>query len=282
MMRTAGEWVGKIRRMTADMRAQTGIDDILREEGIDGIAELRTLLRGERALAARRGAAPSHRPYDAYTSEPDPALEFPVEGPDAAGALPDDLIEDGLTADAPSPAEAPAPAEESSSPVEAPSPETATSGAEPKAPSEEPALNTDTPPPSVRPPPPSASRAPAPPSRPKAPSQGQLPPLPGPRGVASASGALRAPGPRSEPPRPPRSTPPTIADKADSFPPPPVTPRVSPPRATTLRETPQSKAPVAPVETFGAPSEPSASSSRPDKPVSPGSPAPTKGGPTST
>ncbi len=34
MMRTAGEWVGRLQKMTADMRVQTGIDDILREEGI--------------------------------------------------------------------------------------------------------------------------------------------------------------------------------------------------------------------------------------------------------
>lgn len=88
MMRTAGEWVGKVRRMTSDMRAQTGIDDILREEGIDGVAELRTLLRGQfNHPRSPRGASDSP-----YSQEPDPLLEFPVEGADCAGALPDDLV----------------------------------------------------------------------------------------------------------------------------------------------------------------------------------------------
>ncbi len=89
MMRTAGEWMGRLRRMTADMRAQTGIDDILREEGIDGVRELRTLLRGERNLHVPQGA---HSPYQQYEEEPDLFAEFPVEGADSQGALPDDLV----------------------------------------------------------------------------------------------------------------------------------------------------------------------------------------------
>lgn len=105
MMRTAGEWVGKLRKMTSDMRRQTGIDDILREEGIDGVAELRTLLRGSglrsaalglggRAMASGgRASVPVQ-----YTEAPDPLLEFPVEGVDAAGALPDDLFAEGAEA----------------------------------------------------------------------------------------------------------------------------------------------------------------------------------------
>lgn len=80
--------MGKLRRMTSDMRAQTGIDDILREEGIDGVAELRTLLRGQFThQQARRSSA-----WEPYSQEPDPLLEFPVEGVDSAGALPDDLL----------------------------------------------------------------------------------------------------------------------------------------------------------------------------------------------
>ncbi len=90
MMRTAGEWVGKLRRITSDMRAQTGIDDILREEGIDGVAELRTLLRGQ--FSHQRPSHSSNASWGSYTEEPDPLIEFPVEGADAAGALPDDLV----------------------------------------------------------------------------------------------------------------------------------------------------------------------------------------------
>lgn len=99
MMRTIGEWMGKLRRLTSDMRAQTGIDDILREEGIDGVAELRTLLRG--GVASR---AVSHSPsmgFSRYSEAPDASLEFPVEGADAAGALPEDLFKDVLKDEVP-------------------------------------------------------------------------------------------------------------------------------------------------------------------------------------
>lgn len=113
MMRTAGEWVGKLRRMTSDMRAQTGIDDILREEGIDGVAELRTLLRGQFS----HQQASRHSAYDPYPQEPDPLLEFPVEGVDSAGALPDDLVNRG-SADA-SQSAAPTGAEPSVAPTDA-------------------------------------------------------------------------------------------------------------------------------------------------------------------
>lgn len=93
MMRATGEWVGKLRRLTSDMRAQTGIDDILREEGIDGVRELRTLLRGEHVV---RSGVRSTVPQN--SDEPDvlPELldEFPVEGVDAMGVLPDDLLAD--------------------------------------------------------------------------------------------------------------------------------------------------------------------------------------------
>lgn len=92
MLRSVGEWVGKLRRMATEMRAQTGIDDILRQEGIDGVAELRSLLRGEVAAARQRASEVLAQNY----SEPDPAAEYPVEGPDAGGALPDDLVPESL------------------------------------------------------------------------------------------------------------------------------------------------------------------------------------------
>ena len=34
--RTVGQWIRKLRLFTTEMRAQTGIDEILREEGIEG------------------------------------------------------------------------------------------------------------------------------------------------------------------------------------------------------------------------------------------------------
>lgn len=88
MLRTLGEWMGRARRLMTEMRAQTGIDDILREEGIDGVAELRSLLRGE--IAAARSRAVQDPAADA--APPDPNQEYPSEGADARGALPDDLI----------------------------------------------------------------------------------------------------------------------------------------------------------------------------------------------
>lgn len=87
MLRTLGEWVGRLRRLTTEMRAQTGIDEILREEGIDGVTELRSLLRGEIAAARTR----MQRVQSEEPSLPDDLQEYPPEGADAAGALPDDL-----------------------------------------------------------------------------------------------------------------------------------------------------------------------------------------------
>lgn len=88
MLRTVGEWVGRARRMVTEMRAQTGIDEILREEGIDGVAELRSLLRGEIAAAKNRAY---QDPY-ADAAQPDLIQEYPAEGADSYGALPDDWV----------------------------------------------------------------------------------------------------------------------------------------------------------------------------------------------
>ncbi|OQX68306.1 MAG: hypothetical protein B6A08_11100 [Sorangiineae bacterium NIC37A_2] len=87
LLRTAGEWVGKLRRLTTEVRAQTGIDEILREEGIDGVRELRALLRGEVGNRNWQGKSPS---YEAG-AEPQETDEYPVEGADIGDALPDDL-----------------------------------------------------------------------------------------------------------------------------------------------------------------------------------------------
>lgn len=89
MLRSMGQWIARLRRLTTEVRAQTGIDEILREEGIDGVRELRALLRGEVMTAARSRA---RDPYE-DTIELDDAQEFPIEGADAGGALPDDLVE---------------------------------------------------------------------------------------------------------------------------------------------------------------------------------------------
>jgi sec-independent protein translocase protein TatB len=89
MLRSLGQWIARLRRLTTEVRAQTGIDEVLREEGIDGVHELRALLRGE--ITASRARA--RDPYE-DTIEIDEGQEYPAEGPDAAGALPDDLLQD--------------------------------------------------------------------------------------------------------------------------------------------------------------------------------------------
>ena len=95
MLRTMGQWVRKLRKLTTEVRAQTGIDEILREEGIDGVRELRSLLRGEIAAARhhQRGR-PTNDPYPEVVDF-DSGREYPVEGPDAYHAIPDDLVDSG-------------------------------------------------------------------------------------------------------------------------------------------------------------------------------------------
>lgn len=104
MLKTMGHWARKLRKMTMDVRQQTGIDEMLRAEGIQ-ISELRSLMRGYHggfpgpapAPAAATSPAPvvsSTRYEDPYQNlEPDPTREYPLEGCDAYGALPDDLLE---------------------------------------------------------------------------------------------------------------------------------------------------------------------------------------------
>ncbi|HWL85840.1 MAG TPA: Sec-independent protein translocase protein TatB, partial [Polyangiaceae bacterium] len=48
MLGKLGRFAGKMRRMAADLRQQSGIDEILRTEGIqENLAEIRKLARGE-------------------------------------------------------------------------------------------------------------------------------------------------------------------------------------------------------------------------------------------
>jgi sec-independent protein translocase protein TatB len=110
MLRTVGEWARKLRRLTTEVRAQTGIDDILRHEGIEGgLGELRSMMRGDFGAVAReriRTASYDARPEDPYRGviETDTSREYPPEGVDAQGALADDLVdEEALAPPAPEP-----------------------------------------------------------------------------------------------------------------------------------------------------------------------------------
>ncbi|MGC4065818.1 MAG: twin-arginine translocase TatA/TatE family subunit [Polyangiaceae bacterium] len=97
MLRTVGHWIYKIRTMTTEVRAQTGIDDLLRKEGFNGgLSELRALLRGDpRPLIGPITDTISATVDDPYVSLPsvDEERERPVEGPDAYGAIPEDLLD---------------------------------------------------------------------------------------------------------------------------------------------------------------------------------------------
>jgi sec-independent protein translocase protein TatB len=94
MLKNFGHWMRKLRKMTTEVRAQTGIDEILRAEGLSGgLSELRGLVRGGPLAAVAATAPPVYRPpQDPFRDmEIDVTREYPTEGADARGALPDDL-----------------------------------------------------------------------------------------------------------------------------------------------------------------------------------------------
>lgn len=112
LLRDLAKWIRKLRKMTTDVRQQTGIDELLRAEGLHGgLNELRGLMRGG-GFPGPAPAPPQIRipspPEDPYAVlDMDVSREYPPEGPDSKGALPDDLT---ATDDVPAPAPAPAPA----------------------------------------------------------------------------------------------------------------------------------------------------------------------------
>jgi sec-independent protein translocase protein TatB len=105
MMRTAGQWVAKLRRMSTELRTQSGIDDLIRQEGLEReIQEIRSLSRvnivdtlmapalapAVVSQAAQPQAAAVKAPAPAKLPEPLREREYPLIGCDAYGALPDD------------------------------------------------------------------------------------------------------------------------------------------------------------------------------------------------
>jgi sec-independent protein translocase protein TatB len=103
LMRTAGRWVSKLRRMTTDLRSQSGIDDLIRLEGLEKeIESLRSLSRVNvmnsiihPALAAS-APAPSNgaarKQLETKAIEPLREREYPLVGCDAYDAMPDDVV----------------------------------------------------------------------------------------------------------------------------------------------------------------------------------------------
>jgi sec-independent protein translocase protein TatB len=125
ILRKAGQWAGKLRRMAAELRAQSGIDDVLRAEGIsDDLREITKLARGELdgVVSATRvdttslatgspsathgelgpyggsagsgGGAWPGGGYDDGSALPlvFREREYPPDGPDTGGALPDTAL----------------------------------------------------------------------------------------------------------------------------------------------------------------------------------------------
>jgi sec-independent protein translocase protein TatB len=104
VLRKLGQWSGKIRRFALDMRVQSGIDEALRSEGLsEDIAEIRKLARGELdgVVSATRSATRFDQaaPYVAPAPMDDPNAvivdrerEYPREGADGYGAMPDTAI----------------------------------------------------------------------------------------------------------------------------------------------------------------------------------------------
>ncbi len=88
MMRQLGKTVSKVRRLTTEIREQSGIDEILRAEGIEReVAEIKKLATG-RIMEIRLDDEPSAaRPVHVV---PPRSREYPTRGPDSYGALPDD------------------------------------------------------------------------------------------------------------------------------------------------------------------------------------------------
>jgi sec-independent protein translocase protein TatB len=141
MLGTLGRWIGKLRRITTEVRYQTGIDDILREEGLrGGLNELRGLVRpnaisaigsltrpgpkSSRASAASTSKVPTGpgsllaKPtVDPYADIPhDRTREYPQEGCDAYGCIPDDLWQERSDDDILKPSPLPRSAEAQSAP----------------------------------------------------------------------------------------------------------------------------------------------------------------------
>ncbi len=94
VLRKAGQLAGKIRRMASDVRTQSGIDEVLRADGLhEDIAEIRKLAQADfLAPVARTGGRISSSLADgAYpeAGDPRPVNEYPREGADSYDAVPD-------------------------------------------------------------------------------------------------------------------------------------------------------------------------------------------------
>lgn len=99
LFRSLGQWIAQLRRLTTEVRVQSGIDEILRAEGLrGGLSELRGIMRSDFGRTAATAAEADgsieegHNPYtDSF--DYDVARERPIEGPDSYDAIAEDLGE---------------------------------------------------------------------------------------------------------------------------------------------------------------------------------------------
>ncbi|WP_437803444.1 Sec-independent protein translocase protein TatB [Sorangium sp. So ce693] len=114
MMRTAGSWIAKLRRLSTELRTQSGIDDLIRQEGLEReLRELRALSRvnvietlvnpvvgavtaGTVASSTPRVRPPDPEPPPPPDVKPLREREYPVLGCDAYGVTLD-AAPDGAT-----------------------------------------------------------------------------------------------------------------------------------------------------------------------------------------
>src|SRR5215475_8168699 len=100
MLRTAGQIIGKVRRMAMEIRTESGIDEILDAEGIRSeIDNFRKLATGEISF--------DDEPARPVPSERD--REYPRVGCDAYGALSEDIVPYAPPPEEPSASMGPAP-----------------------------------------------------------------------------------------------------------------------------------------------------------------------------
>lgn len=107
LLRTLGIWARKARLYATNLRRQSGIDDILRSEGLhQTLSDLRSVTRtAPPPRPVYTPPPPREDPYQAM--ELDLTREYPPEGPDAYHALPDDLIDEEPKASSDEPEKAP-------------------------------------------------------------------------------------------------------------------------------------------------------------------------------
>jgi sec-independent protein translocase protein TatB len=89
VLRKAGQLAGKLRRMASDVRTQSGIDEVLRADGLhEDIAEIRRLAQADFLAPVAR---PTTRAVSPSEAEPAAAREkeYPRDGADSYGAVPD-------------------------------------------------------------------------------------------------------------------------------------------------------------------------------------------------